>query len=177
VRGFVDGAELQNLRRAESPCLTVSSAVSMRFAGLMSGGRRSFMRELQRTASLLHGCAVCEAGKRVAAVKQRCRLSFHQLHWMCKGVFFAGVENHYDVRMRQQNPRRRFGLNRQEFGARESCAFFRSPEVLTATARPITVHGLGKRHHRTAAQLPTFRILPAFFTVASFNRSVAPEGH
>src|ERR1700719_3152043 len=130
----------------KSVTLTVSSAVSIRFAGLMSRW------------TTLRSCANCSAlqGKRVAAVKQRLQaLTFHQLHGdVVEAVFFAGVENHHDVRMCQQTRGARFGLEpRQEFGARKSCAFFAQPDGFDRHGAPDhRVHSLVNDTHRAAAQ-------------------------
>ena len=91
----------------------------------------------------------------MAAIEQRLQtLSFNQLHSdVVKAVFFAGIENHHDVRMRQQTCGARFGLeSRQEFGARESCACFAQPDGLDSNGAPDHwVHSLVNDTHRAAA--------------------------
>ena len=61
------------------------------------------------------------SGKCVAGIEQRLHaLAFDQFHGdVVQAVFFAGVVDHYDVRMRQQAGGARFGLEAlQQFGAR-----------------------------------------------------------
>ena len=157
VRGLLDGAELQNLRRAEVRDLDGIVGGKHEVCRLdVSVDDVAFMRELQRTTSLLHDAQRARQGKRVAAVKQRLQaLSFHQFHGdVVEAVFFAGVKNHHDVRMRQQTRGARFGLEpRQEFGARKSCAFFAQPDGFDRHGAPDhRVHSLVNDTHRAAAQ-------------------------
>ena len=87
----------------------------------------AFVRELQRAARLLHDAQRTRQRKRMAVVEQRLQaLAFHQFHGdVVEAVFFAGVEDHYDVWMRQQTSGARLGLeSRQKFWARKACAFF-----------------------------------------------------
>src|SRR5258708_3592937 len=157
VRGLLDGAELQNLRRAEIRDLD----------GIVGGEHEvrrldvavddvAFMRELQRAASLLHDAQRARQRKRMAAIEQRLQaLSLNQLHGdVVQAVFFAGVKYDNDVWMGQQSCGARLRLeSRQEFGAREPRALFTQPDGLDRDGTPDHwIHGFVNDTHRATAQ-------------------------
>src|SRR6266571_7971026 len=114
------------------------------------------MRKLQRAAGLLHDAQRARQWKAMAVVEQGLQtLSLNQLHGdVVEPVFFACVENHHDVGMGQQTSGARFRLeSRQEFGARESRAFFAQPDSLDRDgASDHRIHGLVNDAHGAAAQ-------------------------
>ena len=76
----------------------------------------ALVRELQRTAGLLHDAQRARKRKCLAVIQQRLQtLSFDQLHGdIVQAVFFARVKNHHDIRMGEQASGARFGLEARE---------------------------------------------------------------
>ena len=82
-------------------------------------------------------------------------LAFHQLHRdVVQAVFFARVEHHDDVGVRQQSGRARFGLKpRQQLRARQSRAFFAQFDGFYRDGAPDhRVGGLIDHTHGAAAE-------------------------
>ncbi len=157
VGGLLDGAELQNFCRAEVCDLDGIVGGEHEVRGLdVAVNDVPLMRELQRAASLIHDAQRARQRKGVAVIEQCLQtFSLHQFHGdVVQAVFFARVENHHDVGMRQQTCGTRFGLeSRQEFGVREPCAFFAQPDGFDRNGAPDhRIYGFVDNAHRAAAQ-------------------------
>src|SRR5438094_2541600 len=176
VRSLLHGTELQDLGCAKVRDLHSVVGGEHQVRGLdVAVNYVAFVRELQRAARLLHDAQRTRQRKRVAVVEQRLKaLAFHQFHGdVVEAVLFAGVEDHYDVEVRQQTSGARLGLeSRQKFGTRKARTFLTQPNGLDRHRAPDhRIHGFVHHTHGAAAQFTDDFVSSGF--CYSWHRSIA----
>src|SRR6201987_483389 len=167
MRGLLHGPELQNFRRAEVRYLDRVIGGQHEVGGLdVAMPHVALVGESQRTAGLLQNAEHARHRERAAAIEQRLQaFAFHQFHRdVIKAVFFSGIIDHDDVRMRQQSRGARFGLEpRKQFGPGQARSFFAQPNGFDGDVAPDhRVRGAIDHTHGPAAQFADNFITPRF---------------
>ena len=127
-RSRLRGAHLQYFRRAEIGDLQLIVLSEHQVGGLdVAVDHQSLVREFESGAGLLHQAQHARQRKRLPLIEQRLEAAaFDQLHGDVKlAIFFAGVEDHHDVGVRQEARGASFSLKaRHEFLARQAGSCF-----------------------------------------------------